>query len=52
MVLLLLATIGLGALGFVDDYIKTVKKKKDGVNPKGKLIVQIAIALFVAIVRV
>ncbi|HOK02901.1 MAG TPA: phospho-N-acetylmuramoyl-pentapeptide-transferase [Spirochaetota bacterium] len=50
VVLLLLATIGLGALGFVDDYIKTVKKKKDGVNPKGKLIVQIAIALFVAIV--
>ncbi len=44
LVLLLAATIMLGVLGFIDDYIKTVLKRKDGVNPRGKLFFQIAIA--------
>jgi len=49
VVILIIATIVLGSLGFIDDYIKTVKKKKDGVNPKGKLIVQIATAFIVSV---
>lgn len=49
VLILLAATIALGALGFVDDYIKTVRKRKDGVPPKGKLITQIAIALVVSL---
>jgi phospho-N-acetylmuramoyl-pentapeptide-transferase len=44
LVLLLAATVMLGVLGFIDDYIKTVFKRKDGVNPGGKLFFQIAIA--------
>lgn len=33
VILLMVATVALGALGFVDDYIKTVRKKKDGIPP-------------------
>lgn len=47
---LIIATVILGGLGFIDDYIKTVKKKKDGVNPRGKLIVQITTAFAVSAV--
>jgi phospho-N-acetylmuramoyl-pentapeptide-transferase len=50
LIVLVAATVILGALGFIDDYIKAVKKKKDGVNPKGKLIVQIATAFVVSAV--
>jgi len=50
LVTLIMATVVLGCLGFIDDYIKTVKKRKDGVNPKGKLAVQILTALGVSIV--
>ncbi|MCL2025921.1 MAG: phospho-N-acetylmuramoyl-pentapeptide-transferase [Leptospirales bacterium] len=49
-VTLLVATIALGALGFADDYIKAVKKNKDGIHPKGKLVIQFSIALAVALV--
>lgn len=50
LIVLIVATVALGGLGFIDDYIKSVKKKKDGVNPKGKLIVQIATAFAVSVV--
>jgi phospho-N-acetylmuramoyl-pentapeptide-transferase len=50
LVLLIAATAMLGALGFIDDYIKTVKKKKDGVNPKAKLFFQIGAASIVVLV--
>ncbi|MCL1911303.1 MAG: phospho-N-acetylmuramoyl-pentapeptide-transferase [Leptospirales bacterium] len=49
-VTLLAATIALGALGFADDYIKAVKKRKDGIHPKGKLLIQFLIALAVSLV--
>lgn len=44
LVTLIISTVMLGTLGFADDYIKAVKKKKDGVHPRGKLIVQIGVA--------
>ena len=44
LVILIVSTVFLGGLGFADDYIKAVEKKKDGVNPRGKLIVQIGVA--------
>ena len=49
VVIILIATISLASLGFVDDYIKTVKKNKSGLNPLLKLIFQILIALIVAL---
>ncbi len=39
----LLVTLGYGALGFVDDYIKIVKKNKKGVPGKIKLVVQFVV---------
>ncbi len=48
LVTLMIATVMLTALGFVDDYIKSVRKQKDGVNPKAKLFFQILIAAGVA----
>ncbi len=48
LVILIISTVLLGALGFIDDYIKAVKKQKDGVNPKGKLIVQFGVAAIVS----
>jgi phospho-N-acetylmuramoyl-pentapeptide-transferase len=39
----LLVTIGYGSLGFVDDYIKIVKKNKRGVSVRVKLLVQFAL---------
>jgi phospho-N-acetylmuramoyl-pentapeptide-transferase len=48
VVTLFIATIMLTALGFVDDYIKSVRKQKDGVHPRAKLFFQIIIAAGVA----
>ena len=48
--LALFAMIYLGALGFVDDYLKVTKKKSDGVSGRIKLLFQIALALIVAAV--
>jgi len=46
--IMLIATFALGVLGFADDYIKSIKKKKDGLSPRVKLIFQILIAGFVS----
>lgn len=50
LLVLIAATIMLGALGFMDDYIKAVKKVKDGMSARMKFILQISISLFAAIV--
>lgn len=47
--LLLGVTWGYGLLGWYDDYKKLVLKNSKGVSPRGKLLVQSMIALFVAI---
>lgn len=36
--------VGLGLLGFVDDYKKVVKKTSDGVSARGKLVAQFGVA--------
>lgn len=43
--LMLVSTVGLGAIGFVDDYIKVFKKDKRGLAGKFKVIGQIGIGL-------
>ncbi|MCL2156028.1 MAG: phospho-N-acetylmuramoyl-pentapeptide-transferase, partial [Leptospirales bacterium] len=50
LITILMATIALTILGFVDDYIKTVNKKKDGLNPPLKLFFQILVALGVSVI--
>lgn len=49
MILLLITTIWLGALGFADDYIKVFKKNKDGLHGKFKIIGQVSIGLIVGL---
>ena len=41
----LFVTIGLGALGFVDDWLKVSKKNSKGVSSRGKLVVQWSVGL-------
>ena len=49
IILLLLSTVWLGAIGFLDDYIKVFKKNKAGLAGKFKVLGQIGIGLIVGI---
>ena len=49
MILLLITTVWLGALGFADDYIKTFKKNKDGIPGKVKIVAQVALGLVIGL---
>ena len=43
------ATLWMGAFGFADDYIKTVKQNKEGIAPKVKLAGQLSLGVLVAL---
>jgi len=45
----MLLTVGFGAVGFTDDYLKVVKHQSEGFNPKQKFICQLLITLIFAI---
>ena len=49
MILMIITTILLGVVGFADDYIKTFKKKKDGLNGWYKVAAQILLGLIVGL---
>ncbi|MBP5629336.1 MAG: phospho-N-acetylmuramoyl-pentapeptide-transferase [Bacteroidaceae bacterium] len=49
LLLMIVTTIWLGALGFADDYIKIFRKKKDGLRGKFKIIGQLSIGLIVGL---
>ncbi len=48
--LALFSMLYLGALGFVDDYLKVTKKKSDGISGRLKLVIQLGLAAVVTIV--
>jgi phospho-N-acetylmuramoyl-pentapeptide-transferase len=48
--LALLATAWMGAVGFADDYIKTVQKNKDGLAPRTKIAAQVGLGILVGAV--
>jgi phospho-N-acetylmuramoyl-pentapeptide-transferase len=50
IVLMLISTIWLGGIGFIDDYIKVFKKNKEGLQGKFKIIGQVGIGLIVGCV--
>lgn len=52
IILLLVTTIGLGLIGFLDDYIKVFKKNKEGLAGRFKIVGQVAIGMFVGAVLV
>lgn len=49
MILMIIATIILGAIGFADDYIKTFKKNKEGINGWVKIAGQVVLGLIVGL---
>jgi len=50
--IMLVSTIWLGIIGFIDDYIKVFKKNKDGLAGKFKILGQIGLGLIVGLVMV
>lgn len=49
IIIMLIATIWLGTIGFIDDYIKVFKKNKKGLHGKFKVVGQIGVGLLVAL---
>lgn len=49
MILMLITTIWLGTLGFLDDYIKVFKKDKEGLHGKFKIIGQVGLGFIVGL---
>ncbi len=49
MILMLVTTVLLGIVGFADDYIKTFKKNKEGLNGWYKVAAQVALGLIVGL---
>lgn len=49
IILLLISTVWLGAIGFLDDYIKVFRKNKEGLRGKFKVMGQIGLGLIVGL---
>jgi phospho-N-acetylmuramoyl-pentapeptide-transferase len=49
MILMLVTTVWLGSLGFIDDYIKIFKRDKEGLHGKFKIIGQVGLGLIVGL---
>lgn len=49
IVLMLIATVWMGAIGFLDDYIKVFRKNKDGLNGRFKIVGQVGLGLIVGL---
>ena len=50
VILMLVTTVWLGALGFADDYIKVFKKNKEGMHGRFKIVGQVGLGLIVGLV--
>lgn len=49
VLMMLLSTVWLGAVGFLDDYIKVFKKNKEGLSGKFKILGQVGLGLIIGI---
>lgn len=49
-ILMIIATVWMGAIGFLDDYIKVFKKNKEGLNGRFKIVGQVGLGLIVGLV--
>lgn len=52
ILIMLLTTIWLGSIGFLDDYLKNFRKTKSGLIAKYKLMAQVALGFFIAFILV
>ncbi|MEC5394079.1 phospho-N-acetylmuramoyl-pentapeptide-transferase [Bergeyella sp. RCAD1439] len=49
ILLLIISVVWMGAIGFIDDYLKKIKKNKDGLSGKFKVIGQVGLGLIVGV---
>ncbi len=49
VIIMIVTTIWLGFVGFIDDYIKVFKKNKEGLSGRFKILGQISLGLFVGV---
>lgn len=49
IVLLIVSVLWMGTIGFIDDYLKKIKKNKDGLSGKFKIIGQVGLGLIVGV---
>ncbi len=49
IILMIISTIWLGIIGFMDDYIKVFRKNKDGLNGRFKIIGQVGLGIIVGV---
>ncbi|MDO4818903.1 MAG: phospho-N-acetylmuramoyl-pentapeptide-transferase [Prevotella sp.] len=49
LILMIVTTLWLGVLGFLDDYIKIFKKNKDGLSGKFKILGQVGLGLIIGL---
>ncbi|MEM9672217.1 MAG: phospho-N-acetylmuramoyl-pentapeptide-transferase [Bacteroidota bacterium] len=49
VILMLIATVWMGTVGFIDDYIKTFKKNKEGLAGRFKIVGQVGLGLIVGL---
>ncbi len=49
IIILLVTTVWMGLIGFVDDYIKVFRKNKDGLKGKFKILGQVSLGVFVGL---
>lgn len=49
IVLLIISVVWMGAIGFLDDYLKKIRKNKDGLKGKFKVVGQIGLGLLIGV---
>ena len=49
IIILIVTTIWMGAIGFMDDYIKVFKKNKEGLKGRFKIVGQVSLGIFVGL---
>ncbi len=49
VILMIITTVWMGIIGFIDDYIKVFKKSKDGLAGKFKIVGQVGLAIIVGL---
>ncbi|MER8055710.1 hypothetical protein, partial [Acinetobacter pittii] len=50
VLLMIISTVWLGLIGFLDDYIKVFRKNKEGLNGRFKIIGQVGLGIIVGLV--
>ncbi len=50
VILMIITTVWLGAIGFLDDYIKVFRKNKEGLNGRFKIVGQVGLGIIVGVV--